>query len=155
MDVVQDRFSPIKPSSHLSRGITLAGDWKTTMSKIENVTFIGDSGSEYTFASYPKGTVFNDVGGVYVFTKQYRDRQSVIRYAPLYIGQTESFSDRLTESHEKWDCAEENGYNTVCVYVDQDEESRLSIERDLLKNYRTPCNEQYPSNKSRWSGFLL
>ena len=116
------------------------------MSKIDDVTFTGASGREYVFGAYRIGTEFTDVGGVYIFTKQARNQQ---KYYPLYIGKTESLRDRVNSSHEKWDCAERNGLNCICVLVESNSISRAAIENDLLRQFRTPCNEQYPSNRSR------
>ena len=120
------------------------------MSKFADVTFTGASGRKYVFGGYSIGTEFRDVGGVYIFTKQARNQLNELKYYPLYIGKTESLKDRVNSSHEKWGCAERNGLNCIYVLVETNSVSRRSIEDDLLRQYRTPCNEQYPSNKRRW-----
>lgn len=113
------------------------------MQNVNTINFIGASGNSYTFYIYPKETDFLDVGGVYIFTYCYRDQQGTIRYRPLYIGKTQSLADRPQPGHEKWECANENGFNSICAYQDNDATSRRQAEIDLLNNYITPCNEQY------------
>ena len=111
------------------------------MPKITNVEFQGASGRKHVFEAYTLGTeTFKDVGGVYIFTKETRNQHGDIKYYPLYIGQTESFRNRLTASHEKWPCAVENNVDCLCVLVEDNTFSRRAIELDLLSKYNTPCN---------------
>ena len=105
--------------------------------------FYGASGFRYVFNAYSLGTEFHDVGGVYIFTRRSVDQQGAVKFQPLYIGQTESFADRLTSRHEAWGFAVANGFNTICAYTDVDESSRRSSERDLLNNYSTLFNVQH------------
>ena len=112
------------------------------MSKITNVVFQGASGREHIFQAYTLGTeTFNDVGGVYIFTREAPNQHGEIKYYPLYIGQTESLRDRLTASHEKWPCAVQNKVDCLCVLVEENMFSRRAIELDLLSKYNTPCNK--------------
>ena len=111
------------------------------MPKIADVEFQGASGRKHIFQAYTLGTeTFNDVGGVYIFTKETRNQHGDIKYHPLYIGQTESFRNRLTASHEKWPCAVQNSVDCLCVLVEDNTFSRRAIELDLLSKYNTPCN---------------
>ena len=105
--------------------------------------FYGASGSRYVFNVYPLSTKFHDVGGVYIFTRRFVDQQGVVKFQPLYIGQTRSFANRLSATHEAWSAAVVNGFNMICVYIDVNESSRRSSERDLLNNYNTPYNMQH------------
>lgn len=111
------------------------------MAKITDVEFQGASGLKHKFQAYTLGTeTFDDVGGVYIFTKEAPNYNGETKYYPIYIGQTKSFRDRLTNSHENWPCAVQNGVNSVCVLRDENSFSRRAIELDLLSRYNTPCN---------------
>ncbi len=110
---------------------------------MSQAVFYGASGNQYVFHVYPLNAQFIDAGGVYIFTRQSVDSQGKVAFQPLYIGQTNSFIRRLTTSHEVWHNALERGFNTICAYVDVNESSRKSSERDLLNNYKTPYNLQY------------
>ena len=103
------------------------------------VTFTGDSGEKYTFTAYSIDSSFNNVGAIYIFTKQYYDSQGTSRYRPLYIGKTSELGDRI-DGHEKRDCVDENGGNSICVYTESSATKRSEIESDLLDKYTTPCN---------------
>ena len=104
------------------------------------VTFKGASGNTYDFTAYSMDSSFNNIGAIYVFTKQYYDNQGTSRYRPLYIGKTSQLGDRL-DGHEKLDCVNEHGANSICVYAESSTTKRSEIETDLLNNYSTPCNE--------------
>ena len=111
------------------------------MPKIADVEFQGASGLKHVFEAYPLGTeTFKDVGGVYIFTKEARNRHGDIKYYPLYIGQTKSLKNRLTASHEKWPCAVQNDVDGLCVLEEENTFSRRAIELDLLSKYNAPCN---------------
>ena len=111
------------------------------MSKITDVAFQGASGRKHIFKASTLGTeTFNDVGGVYIFTKESLNHHGGKRYYPLYIGRTISFRDRLTASHEKWPCAVQNNMDCLCVLVEEHRFSGRAIELDLLSKYNTPCN---------------
>ena len=103
------------------------------------VTFTGASGNTYDFIAYSIDSSFDNVGAIYVFTKQNYDSQRTSRYRPLYIGKTSELGDRI-DGHEKWDCVNENGANSICVYWESSATKRSTIETDLLNNYTTPCN---------------
>ena len=110
------------------------------MAKIADATFKGESGS-YDFEVYPADTSFNAVGAVYIFTKRTVGADGKGSHTLLYIGQTDSLKDRIPD-HEKWPCAQRNGVNCVCAHRDDDEDSRLTKEADLLAAIDTPCNDQ-------------
>ena len=111
------------------------------MTKITNVEFQGASGRKHSFKAYTLETVtFGDDGGVYIYTKVATNQNGQHIYYPLYIGQTNSFKDRLTKSHETLPCVIQNGANCLCILVEQNMFSRRAIELDLLSKYNTPCN---------------
>ncbi len=111
------------------------------MAKLGSVNFTGKSGSVYTFAAYPAGTTFNDVGAVYFVTKRSPDGQGGYSHKRIYVGQTIDLSTRF-DSHHRQDCFEREGANCICVYVESDEEKQLLIEKDLRVAYDPPCNRE-------------
>ena len=113
------------------------------MPKITKVEFQGASGRKHIFEVYTLGTeTFNDVGGVYIFTKESFNQHGEKKYHPLYIGQTNSFKDRLATNHEKWPCAVQNNVNCLCILAKENIFSCRAIELDLLSKYNTPCNKE-------------
>ena len=112
------------------------------MPKIADVEFQGASGRKHVFEAYPPlAETFDDVGGVYIFTREApNEKNGGKNYYPLYIGQTNSFRHRITRNHNKWPCAVVNGVNCLCVLVEKNTFSRRAIELDLLSKYNTPCN---------------
>lgn len=110
------------------------------VAKIADATFKGKTGT-YQFEVYSNDTGFNAVGAVYIFTKRSVDSAGKGSHALLYIGQTDSLSNRIP-NHEKWPCVRKNGGNCICVHRDDDEASRLRKEADLLAANDTPCNDQ-------------
>jgi len=64
-------------------------------------TWTGASGKKYEYAIYSMSTEWNDVPGNYIFTKKTEPR----KWSAVYIGQTESFKDRLPY-HDELPCIE-------------------------------------------------
>lgn len=109
------------------------------MVKIANSEFVGGSGTKYAFAVYSLDTTFKDVGAVYVFSKL-TESQGEKSLSFLYIGETARLGTRIS-GHEKWPCVKQHGVNCICVYADDDQNSRLRTEADLLMRNITPCND--------------
>lgn len=109
------------------------------MAKYGDITFKGASGKEYKFEAWPWGTQFNTIGAVYFTTKRTPKSDGGGNHANVYIGQTSDLSERF-DNHHKNDCFKRNGVNCICVHQDNNEESRLTKESDLIKGNKTPCN---------------
>lgn len=110
------------------------------MAKQSIVTFTGKSKTEYDFNVYPWDTSFNkDCGAVYFITKRTKKSDSGHSHTPIYVGQTEDLSTRF-DNHHKQACFDKHKKNSVCVYGEEDEDTRLEIEQDLIDNYDPPCN---------------
>lgn len=105
------------------------------MAKVDSVTPVGASGSRYSFDVYPWGQAFRPIGGVYVVLR----RQANGRYDVLYVGQTGDLSERF-DQHHKQPCFDRNQRTHIGILLEGNEQRRLSMERDLLGNYRTVCN---------------
>ena len=108
------------------------------MGKIADATFKGKLGT-YAFEVYTTDTVFNSVGAVYIFSKRSPGLDGTYRHTFLYIGETHSLKDRIP-NHEKWYCARNYGVNCICVHRDNNANSRLHKELDLLSVNKTLCN---------------
>lgn len=101
----------------------------------DKCTWTGASGKEYLYDIYPIGTNWNDVPGNYIFAYE----SSPLIWTPVYIGETESFKDRLP-NHNELPCIKHNGGTHIHAHINEDSQARLAEESDLLSNYTTPCN---------------
>ncbi len=110
------------------------------MAKLGTITFTGASGTEYEFDVYPFGESFSEVGAVYVITERTPKSKGGADHTRIYIGQTGDLSERF-DTHHKADCFQRHDANCICVHRDDDEDSRLAKERDLLAAYSPPCND--------------
>lgn len=108
------------------------------MGKIADATFQGKYAT-YAFEVFTTDTIFDSVGAVYIFSKRDDAQDGLGTHTFLYIGQTHSLEERITE-HDKWQCANNNGVNCICIHQDNDADSRLRKEVDLLSVNWTPCN---------------
>lgn len=95
----------------------------------------GASGKKYEYAIYPIGTDWSDVAGNYIFARE----SSPHKWEAIYIGETESFKDRLP-NHNELPCIKRNGGTHIHAHVNRDSQARLDEEADLLANNKTPCN---------------
>ena len=111
------------------------------MAKIADAVFTGGSGTKYNFEVYTVGQEFNAVGAVYVFTTRIlnqQQRRGVHTFA--YVGQTGDLSERF-DNHHKAQAINNCNPNCICVHVENNEHSRLAIERDLIAGHTTRCND--------------
>lgn len=109
------------------------------MSEAQTITihWTGQSGRAYTHYIHTISTTFKDAPGNYVFARE----SSPGRWTPVYIGQTKSLSDRLS-NHEKEECARRRGATHVHAHVNSSgEAARLAEERDLISKWQPPCND--------------
>ncbi len=99
------------------------------------LTLTGKSETSYEFNVYTYGTAFRALGAVYAITRRVNKETHTV----IYIGQTGDLSERL-DGHEKEPCFELFLANRTCIHADDDEDSRLQKETDLIGNYSPPCN---------------
>ncbi len=97
-------------------------------------TWTGKSGTKYQYTIYSMDTTWNDKPGNYIFTKE----SSPGSWTALYIGQTESFKDRLP-NHEALPCVRRNGGTHIHARTNESKQARLDEESDLAANHTTPC----------------
>ncbi len=110
------------------------------MSKIGTITLTGVSGKKYEFNIYPFGTEFEAIGAVYYISKRTEKPDGGGEHSGIYIGQTSDMSERF-DSHHKADCFNEHQANCHSIYREDNQEKRLLIEEDLIKEYKPPCND--------------
>lgn len=112
------------------------GKFRISGGVMATITWTGSSGKKYEFTVHSKDTEFEEVGGVYVITRELNDVLSM----PIYIGQTDNLSMRF-DNHHKLDCFNRHDWNTVCIHKDDNEDSRFKKELDLIQTYDPICNE--------------
>ena len=110
------------------------------MAKLNDLTLYGKSGAAYEFEVWPMNQVFNAVAAVYAVTRRYQKTGATsYSHDVIYIGQTDDLSTRFAD-HHKADCFTKHKANCICTHRDDDEDSRLAKEKDLIANYDPPCN---------------
>lgn len=80
-----------------------------------------------------------EVSGIYIFAIF---EESSWKWYPLYIGETESFADRIPP-HEKLDQLRKLRMSHVHVLEVRNEAERKAIEKELLLSYSTRLNQEY------------
>ena len=96
--------------------------------------------SRYTFqVNDPKTAEWNDVGGVYIFA---RADESGAKWYAQYIGETQSFAERLP-NHEEWPDAVRLGTTHIHTRTVQDTARRQSIEIELIRQFEPPLNDHW------------
>jgi hypothetical protein len=104
----------------------------------QTILWPGASGKQYQYWISPIGMTFVDEPGNYIFTKE----TSPNHWIPLYIGQTESLRNRLTD-HEKLPCIQQYGGTNIHAHTTSGgEEVRKAEETDLLAKWDPPCNKE-------------
>ncbi len=101
----------------------------------DKCTWTGLSGKVYEYNIYPISDNWNDIAGNYIFAKE----SSPHKWEAVYIGETESFKDRLP-SHNELPCVKRNGGTHIHAHTNQDGQARLDEEADLIATGRPPCN---------------
>lgn len=115
------------------------------------VHYFGKSGTRYDFEVYPIGTEFNPLPGIYIVGRFVpaighltRDRIDA-----LYVGETNSFVDRLNSGavhHDGYKRALTMHATHIAVRVCRESALRLKIETDLRHGLNPVCNAQSVPN---------
>jgi hypothetical protein len=100
----------------------------------------GRSGEVYRLKVYALGTRLRKASGIYVITVRSRNAEGGYRHVPLYVGQTEDFSQPFAR-HRKAEVFKQHDANCICVQPDASQESRLTKEADLIARYHPVCND--------------
>lgn len=104
-----------------------------------NIEWTGRSGTKYEFSLHLIDEDLEPIAACYIFTKQTDNN----RWSAIYIGETGDLSVRF-DDHHKMICCYNEGATHICVYTTEmeDKSVRLSVEEDLIENYRPLCNSQ-------------
>lgn len=106
------------------------------------VKWTGASGRQYQFQLWPIGSEFFAIAGVYIFCSALANNH----WLALYVGQSESFKDRLTDNlrqHHRLNAIIQHGASHVCVLpVSGGLALRCAIETDLRRILDPICNRQ-------------
>ncbi|MGR3708726.1 MAG: hypothetical protein ACU0A9_04720, partial [Alterinioella nitratireducens] len=105
------------------------------------VTWTGISGTPYQFETYPSGTQFNHVSGVYVICRQLLTGN----FEALYVGEAQSLYDRLNagaNDHDGLRRALRHDATHIGAKVVSGDSERLRVETDLRHSLNPVCNKQ-------------
>ena len=111
---------------------------------MQNVIWPLDSGHQLTFATYPIGTAFRPIPGIYIFCK----KGSGSTWSACYVGETINLADRLNRcqlTHHAFERARRYGATHLGIYTRSDmgrRAARLAIETALRRRLRPPANDQ-------------
>ena len=101
----------------------------------DSCIWTGASGTKYSYTIYTMDTNWNDVPGNYIFAKEVSPHS----WSAVYIGETESFKDRLP-NHNELPCIRKNGGTHIHAHNNNSSSDRLKEESDLCKANNAPCN---------------
>ena len=110
------------------------------MAKLGTLALKGTSGQTYNFNVYPFDTDFKALGAVYAITRRTQNSGAGGSHATIYIGETGDLSTRF-DNHHKEACFTQNNANCKCTHPDDNEDSRLQKEADLIASQDPPCND--------------
>jgi len=107
------------------------------MTNPESIVWRGQSGTEYTYWLYPRGTNFDgDQPGNFILAKQ----TSPGRFNPIYIGEGANLNEGIA-NHGKKSCIDLNGATHLLVHVSSvDEAERTAEVDDLILRWNPVCN---------------
>ena len=104
----------------------------------QTIIWVGASGKQYEYWISSMGMAFVDEPGNYIFVKE----TSPNNWIPIYIGQTESLKNRLTD-YEKVPCVMRYGATNIHAHTTSGgEQARKEEETDLLAKWDPPCNKE-------------
>ncbi len=90
----------------------------------------------HTFSVHNHEANWADVPGIYIFSGFNQQRQ---QWIPLYIGQAESFKNRLS-SHERWAEARKHGATHVHAMRLTQQTERNNVEKQLIQSFQPRLN---------------
>ncbi len=99
----------------------------------------GQSGAEYTYWLYPRGTNFEGVlAGNFILAKQ----TSPGRFNPIYIGEASNLNEGIADISKK-NCINLNGATHLFVHVRNfDAVDRIAEMNDLVLRWTPVCNTE-------------
>ena len=110
------------------------------MARLGHVIFTGKSGKKYTLDAYDIKSSWSEVAVVYIATRAEEKPDGGYTHHAIYIGQTDNLKERF-KTHLRQGCFEKNKANRLCLLMEKDLKTRLSIESDLIGLWKPPCND--------------
>ena len=99
-----------------------------------DTVWTGADGTTYAYKKFEPTAPWNDASGNYIFAKL-----EASGWVALYIGETESFAQRLTPQHEKWKPAINLGMTSIFAHTgNPDNGVRMREEQNLIRHYQPP-----------------
>jgi hypothetical protein len=106
-------------------------DRRAIMANQETCTWVGKSGTRYTYYVYPRHPNLNEgQDGNYIYAKKNSDG----RWVPVYMGEGD-LAKRATSDHHRIRCIDSKGATHVHLHLNAKKEDRRAEEQDLLANY--------------------
>jgi len=109
------------------------------MPKLGTVALTGASGKRYEFSVYLREDAFKALGAVYFLAKRIPFAEREAEYTWIYVGESGDISQRPLAGTQK-PCVDAHEANCLCLYLDEDTESRAAVVTDLVRTYDPPCN---------------
>ncbi|MGD0613653.1 MAG: GIY-YIG nuclease family protein [Anaerolineales bacterium] len=107
------------------------------MAKEFSVKLFGASHKEYSFTLYGFPDAWDEIAGVYLVARMDKDNNSI---HPIYVGETENLKNEFS-NHPKQACFDKNNVNVLGWISESNEQTRRSIETDLMASLKPPCND--------------
>lgn len=107
------------------------------MTNPQSVTWRGQSGAEYTYWLYPRGTEFNKgQAGNFILAKQ----TSPGHFVPIFIGEGSDLNAAIATAGKR-QCIDINGASLLHVHVSSaDPLERIREVDDLITRWKPVCN---------------
>ncbi len=104
----------------------------------QTIMWPGASGKGYKYWISNMNTPYKDEPGNYIFAKE----SSPNRWTAIYIGETESLKERLS-NHDKLACVQRYRGTHIHTHTTRGSEHvRRAEEADLLAKWGPPCNKE-------------
>ncbi len=112
------------------------------MPKIDKKPFSikGSSNIVYAFEMYTLDTDLPKKGGVYIFTRRYKDGK-IYYHDYLYCGITDNFPD-IYDNHPLEDALLEKNANCICIKIVNSAEVKNEVFENIMKANKFKCNLQ-------------
>jgi hypothetical protein len=109
------------------------------MAETERLTLSGDTFVAYDFAVFPIEANFHRVAAVYVVTRR-TGRGGADEHEIVYVGETERLPEHFRD-HPKAACFAQHSADCVGVLRQESPVSRTETIKDLIGQYKPPCND--------------
>jgi hypothetical protein len=109
------------------------------MAKLSIIILTGKSENKYKFDVYPFDSELENLKCVYVISNRYLNDENKFTHKIFYVGSTNDVI-KIKNELSKNSCIKEKDPNCFSIYVEDEEQKRSQIEKDLKEYYKPPCN---------------